>query len=227
MHADGLVIAHCAYDAWGPLMAGANATPYGYKGQWGYYTDSETGLLLLTYRYLDPTTGRFLTRDPIGCEGGINLYAYVGNGALSVFDPSGWTPRTCMMPLYLVPVPPKPRPEGKVTCSTAGYPMHVSRNDPRYPCALRVCRRYAQLWDEMERIAEDLCGGKSPWSVIICAETNSLYPPVDRGHPCWREGGGGLFCCVECQIRVCAWVSQPYEQRLNEWRDRELERCGF
>lgn len=40
--------------------------PYGYKGQWGYYTDSETGLLLLTYRYLDPTTGRFLTRDPIG-----------------------------------------------------------------------------------------------------------------------------------------------------------------
>jgi RHS repeat-associated protein len=48
-------------------------TPYGYKGQWGYYTDGETGLLLLTHRYLDPAMGRFLTRDPIGFDGGINL----------------------------------------------------------------------------------------------------------------------------------------------------------
>jgi len=90
MHADGLVVAHCAYDAWGPLMAGANATPYGYKGQWGYDTDSETGLLLLTHRYLDPTTGRFLTRDPIGFSGGMNLYAYVGNGVVMRRDPLGW-----------------------------------------------------------------------------------------------------------------------------------------
>jgi len=51
--------------------------------------DSETGLLLLTHRYLDPAMGRFLTRDPIGCEGGINLYAYVGNGVVNKADPSG------------------------------------------------------------------------------------------------------------------------------------------
>ncbi|MGQ9541739.1 MAG: hypothetical protein ACUVTY_11680, partial [Armatimonadota bacterium] len=36
MDDDGLVLAHCAYDAWGQLMAGTNSTPYGYKGQWGY-----------------------------------------------------------------------------------------------------------------------------------------------------------------------------------------------
>ncbi|MGQ9791090.1 MAG: RHS repeat-associated core domain-containing protein, partial [Armatimonadota bacterium] len=51
------------YDAWGQLMVGTNSMLYGYKGQWGYYADSETGWLLLTHRYLDPTTGRFLTRD--------------------------------------------------------------------------------------------------------------------------------------------------------------------
>lgn len=83
---------HYAYDAWGQLMAGTNSTPYGYKGQWGYYTDGETGLLLLTYRYLDPTTGRFLTRDPIGYEGGMNLYAYVGNGVIGGKDPAGFVP---------------------------------------------------------------------------------------------------------------------------------------
>jgi|GEM_PF-1407328 len=71
-------------------MSGTNNTPYGTKGQWGYYTDGETGLLLLTHRYFDPATGRFLTRDPIGFEGGINLYAYVGNGVVVKADPEGY-----------------------------------------------------------------------------------------------------------------------------------------
>lgn len=42
MDDDGLLVTHSAYDALGQLMAGENATPYGYKGHWGYYTDSET-----------------------------------------------------------------------------------------------------------------------------------------------------------------------------------------
>jgi len=69
LNQNGTVVAHLAYDAWGQRMSGTNPTPYGYKGQWGYHTDGETGLLLLTHRYLDPATGRFLTRDPIGFEG--------------------------------------------------------------------------------------------------------------------------------------------------------------
>ena len=75
--------------AWGQLMSGSNPTPYGYKGQWGYYTDAESGILSLTHRYLDPATGRFLTRDPIGIEGGVNLYAYVGNDVPNNIDPFG------------------------------------------------------------------------------------------------------------------------------------------
>jgi len=89
LNQNGTVVAHLAYDAWGQRMSGTNPTPYGYKGQWGYYTDGETGVLLLTHRYLDPATGRFLTRDPIGFEGGINLYAYVGNGVVTTADPQG------------------------------------------------------------------------------------------------------------------------------------------
>ncbi|NSW79676.1 MAG: RHS repeat-associated core domain-containing protein [Chthonomonadetes bacterium] len=87
---NGYAVSHLAYDAWGELKWGSNPTPYGYKGQWGYYRDMETGLLLLTYRYFDPATGRFLTRDPIGVEGGVNLYAYVRNGVVKSADPSGF-----------------------------------------------------------------------------------------------------------------------------------------
>ncbi|MGQ9738578.1 MAG: RHS repeat-associated core domain-containing protein [Armatimonadota bacterium] len=82
MDDDGLVLAHYAYDAWGRLMAGTNSTPYGYKGQWGYDTDGETGLLLLTHRYLAPTTGRFLTRPQEGGQCQCDTYPCREHGVI-------------------------------------------------------------------------------------------------------------------------------------------------
>ena len=48
--------------------------------------------MLLTHRYYDPNTGRFVTRDPIGYKGGINLYGFVGNNPVNRSDPSGFDP---------------------------------------------------------------------------------------------------------------------------------------
>jgi RHS repeat-associated protein len=49
----------------------------------GQYFDKETGLHFNTYRFYAPETGRFISPDPIGLAGGLNLYAYAPN-------PIGW-----------------------------------------------------------------------------------------------------------------------------------------
>ena len=85
----GSVLTNYVFGAHGSVLSGALSEPFGYKAQVGYYTDTETGLQLLTHRFYDPQTGRFLTRDPISYNGGINLYAYVTNGPIGYADPSG------------------------------------------------------------------------------------------------------------------------------------------
>ena len=50
------------------------------------YEDAETGLLYYGYRYYNAETGRWLNRDPIEEDGGLNLYAFVGNDSVSFTD---------------------------------------------------------------------------------------------------------------------------------------------
>lgn len=80
-----------AFDAFG-VSAVSPADPHdGLGGQYGYYWDSETSLQLLTHRYYDAQTGRFLTRDPLGYGGGVNLYAYTRSNPTNKIDPTGLT----------------------------------------------------------------------------------------------------------------------------------------
>ena len=88
----GAVLTNNLFDAHGNSLSGGVTDPFSYKAQLGYYTDAETGLQILTHRYYDPETGRFLTTDPIGPNGGINLYAYVLNNPVNSVDPDGTRP---------------------------------------------------------------------------------------------------------------------------------------
>jgi RHS repeat-associated protein len=46
-------------------------------------------LEIIGARYYDPDLGRFLSEDPIGISGGLNLYAYAGNDPVNKADPTG------------------------------------------------------------------------------------------------------------------------------------------
>ncbi|KWO23032.1 hypothetical protein WT94_02995 [Burkholderia stagnalis] len=54
----------------------------------GQYFDRETGLHYNRYRYYDPSSGRFVSKDPIGLQGGLNAFQYALN-PISWIDPLG------------------------------------------------------------------------------------------------------------------------------------------
>ena len=55
----------------------------------GMYYLPDSHLYLANYRAYDPTSGRWLSRDPIAEQGGINLYGYVGGNVVNKVDPLG------------------------------------------------------------------------------------------------------------------------------------------
>jgi RHS repeat-associated protein len=75
------------YKAWGEaiLVVEKMRNPLRFQGQ---YFDHETGLHYNRFRYYDPETGRFISKDPIGFMGGANLYQYAPNPVEWV-DPLG------------------------------------------------------------------------------------------------------------------------------------------
>ncbi|WP_439578857.1 RHS repeat-associated core domain-containing protein [Elioraea sp.] len=97
--AQGSVIARS--DGSGAVPAGErfSYTPYGVAGSGsgsasafrfvGRRLEPPVGLYDMRARVYAPGLGRFLQPDPIGTDGGINLYAYVRNDPLNQADPTG------------------------------------------------------------------------------------------------------------------------------------------
>ena len=87
---NGQIVWSADYKAWGEILEHRSDTakqqgltnPIRFQGQYHDH-DHETGLHCNRYRYYDPRVGRFISKDPIGYAGGLNLFAYAPN-------PVGW-----------------------------------------------------------------------------------------------------------------------------------------
>ncbi|MEU2787600.1 RHS repeat-associated core domain-containing protein [Streptomyces sp. NPDC007100] len=90
---DGRIVWADHTGLWGHHLPGATGRrricPLGRPGQ---YHDDESGLEYNCFRYYDPSTGRYISSDPLGLDGGPNPHSYVPN-PLFWIDPLGLAKR--------------------------------------------------------------------------------------------------------------------------------------
>ncbi len=143
----------------------------------GQYFDTETGLHYNYFRYYDPSIGRYLTNDPIGLFGGINLFTYVRNNPLRLIDPFGLaeflngTPLEVEANILTDPLTPDPTStfpmmEGGVQCTIGCdngtiedfiIPIIVSPENPDNPLeGANVRKELDRLIKEKIKEAEEL-----------------------------------------------------------------------
>ena len=90
----GNVVARWTYDAWGNVLseeiaegaAELRAVRYRFQGR---ECSAATGLVNFRMRWYDAITGRWLSKDPIGLSGGLNLYAFCGGDPINQLDCMG------------------------------------------------------------------------------------------------------------------------------------------
>ncbi|NJP49210.1 hypothetical protein HCJ93_03745 [Streptomyces sp. SBST2-5] len=87
---DGSLATSYAYEPGGmPTVSGEpTSNTHTFTGR----EDDGTGLLYYRDRYYDPQTGRFISQDPSGHSGGVNLYQYALASPTTYTDPSGNNP---------------------------------------------------------------------------------------------------------------------------------------
>ena len=139
MDQSGAVVWSGDYRPFGSVNANVEDVGNNFRFQ-GQYYDSETGLHYNWHRYYDPKTGRYLTADPIGLAGGINLYAYVQDDPINYIDPYSFVSLSPIKEAlkkvhkHVGGSLPKGKP-GKFGSPQRGTPEKGYRLDPSHPDA--------------------------------------------------------------------------------------------
>lgn len=196
--ASGNLAASIGYDSFGNSTSGSASTRYTYTGR---ELDSEIGLMYYRARWYDPQVGKFISEDPIGLQGGLNLYAYVENDPINDSDPlglqrAGPTGRGNYHPPFSVRCNPsqdcatlaRNMAEIARTLASAhlideelGFPRHA-KSQPNWQNAFARCKR---IYD---RKCKD-CGPPPPLVPVPASEPSSVPNPASNKYSSWLMDG--------------------------------------
>jgi RHS repeat-associated protein len=199
LHRDGLdsvmlatdasnrVVERVSYDSFGaPTFRNADYVPAGTTGSaignrrlftardW----EPEVGLYNYRARFYSPGSGRFVSPDPIGLSGGLNLYAYCANNPVNFRDPLGL--EACDTASKKSSYPPIIQGSQEQQLWDASTPEQKSwlvnkfSNDPWY-YHFPIEETPYRGWDEsgnLSDIREDLQDNKDPVSILRLTDIN-------------------------------------------------------
>ena len=168
--------------ATGP-MAKANPIRWSTK-----YTDDETDLVIYPARPYSPSTGRWLSRDPVEEQGGRDLYAFARNQPVSRIDPDGRadieTPTIC----------PK--------CGQSVNPVNGSCGCQPPPAPQIDCSGYRNLWPSSCKTCRgDTIEDRYPKrAYVVCEAFAKKFTGTDLQ--------GAAACVADCLIKEEAAIQK-------------------
>ena len=179
----------------------------------GQFFDQESGLHYNYFRSYQPSTGRYTQPDPIGLEGGMNLYGYADGSPMTRTDPLGLKTFMCTKPLHGLGDSLGPRM----------YPESRWNPSPAY-------HQFLCVKDASGKIT---CGGQD--------RTGSAFVPGSPGKPSndsWPSSGNGLCdeqddrdCVDQCVIKSVSNPNRPWYAigplgtDCQEWAHEALKQC--
>jgi RHS repeat-associated protein len=190
----------------------ATANPFRFSTK---FQDDETGLLYYGYRYYDPITGRWNTRDPIGERGGQNVVAFVINEPITKCDYLGLVQPPGGGPYPFFPPYPKPPPEPLGT-NQVGFEM---------------CRRDIIETSWLDRLGNDCCAGLHMFvrQKFFDEKGSPVYRGwgFDKSGPHLEADAVGKFppTCVACKKTSTLMKYGKVRKSANEATDDEVWDC--
>jgi RHS repeat-associated protein len=160
-NSSGSVANTYTYDSFGKLTAstGSVVNPFQFTSR---EMDSETMLYYMRARNFDPTAGRFISEDPIGFRGGVNVYAYTLNNPVLYVDLYGLE-------------------SGNLNKSVPGPNGETAQNVPCPDCLDKMLKLLQKDIQEMQQKA-----GK-PGCVVVCSTVGFADDAVAGGLALWSR----------------------------------------
>jgi RHS repeat-associated protein len=196
----------------------ASVNPFRFSTRW---FDDETGLGCWPKRYYSPRLGRWISRDPIGEQGGLNLSEFVRNSATNRADPTGLASQGGEFQITVRPSTPRTLENmfGDRTCGA--YEVQWDIFLEGYPC---YYADFVYVVQKVEGFMDCHLGGTQ-----TCRETKDKKPkrPAAPSRPAdvmyyevWRvEVGNGQAPILSApggdrsNFSACPWCCGKYLQR--------------
>ena len=178
--------------------------------------DATSGLYFYGYRYYDPVTGRWPSRDPIEEEGGLNLYGFVRNDLVNIVDLLGLSSCT----------------EGTVKYRRFCVIFAWAGGKETEACGSAPSD---ELEDQIKNVAKEVIEkeveNNAKWSGLN--DFKNYLKKTISGYNKWDDIGGVLsskgtfsvavrldYNCCECEESAWTWVDDHTEK---EWLSDEDE----